>query len=83
MEDRIRCTWLKIKMLQISLTNQHISIRKRSQLFEVVIAPTFLYGIETCALKKTELDHADQVFRRMVRKTIGWICECETCEEGG
>ena len=73
LDHRVSCAWLKFRLLQDSLQNRHVNIQMHLELFSATITPTLLYGLETCALARKQLEHVDMVQRRMLRRIAGWV----------
>ena len=64
---------MKFRSLQDSLLNRHVNIQLRLKLFNATVTPTVLYGLETCALDRKQLEHLDVVQRRVLRRIAGWV----------
>ena len=54
------------------LTNRHVSIKGRLQLFNAVITPTILFGLGSLPLTKRQLEDIDALQRKMLRSIVGW-----------
>ena len=81
---RIQCAWIKFRELRQSLCNRHVSIRSRLRLFDAVVTPTLLYGLETVPFSSMAKQRVDTVFRKMLKLIVGWtIHEGKSWEENG
>jgi sorting nexin-29 len=47
LDSRLQMPWSKYAQLKPSLTNRHVNLRLRLRLFDTVVSPTVLYGLET------------------------------------
>ena len=72
LEDRVRIAWGKFSTLRTTLVNRNISMKSRLRLFDAVITPTILYGLETAPLTQANFNRLDAVQRRMLRYVVGW-----------
>ena len=84
LEHRLGCAWAKFRDLEKTLTNHHVGIRLRLRLFDAVVSPTVLYGLETAPLTSALLTRLDTTQRCMLRRMLGWVCfDEDTYEERG
>ena len=82
--SRLQMAWSKYAQLKPSLTNRHVNLRVRLRLFDTVVSPTVLYGLETTPLTSKHYYRLDVTMRKMLRNIVGWVHESsETCEEVG
>ena len=81
---RIQCAWIKFRELKYALCNRHVNLRSRLRLFDAVVTPTLLYGLQTIACSATLKEYIDVVFRRMLKLIVGWTIDAEkSWEENG
>ena len=84
LDHRLGCGWGRFRTLQQTLTDKHVDIKLRLQLFDVVVTPTVLYALETCPLTVSQRDRLDVTQRCMLRRMVGWVCyDNESWEERG
>ena len=69
---RINAAWGKFNKFRYVLTNRHVSIKGRLQLFNAVITPTILFGLGSLPLTKRQLEEIDVLQRKMLRSIVGW-----------
>ena len=69
---RINAAWGKFNKFRYVLTNRHVSIKGRLQLFNAVITPTILFGLGSLPLTKRQLEEIDALQRKMLRSIVGW-----------
>ena len=84
LDYRLQCGWGRFKSLQETLTDKKVDVRLRLQLFDVVVTPSVMYGLETCPLTMSQLQRLDTTQRCMLRRIVGWVgFDNESWEERG
>jgi hypothetical protein len=84
LQYRMQCAWTKYRQLRQSLKCSHVNLRLRLRLFDAVISPTVLYGLETISLTSSQVDRLDAMQRKMLRGIVGWVNRSgESWEEAG
>ena len=68
---RINAAWGKFDKFRYVLTNRHVSIKGRLQLFNAVITPTILFGLGSLPPTKRQLEDIDVLQRKMLRSIVG------------
>ena len=63
---------MKFQQIARTVTDKNINIKLRLKLFESVVTPTALYGLETCSLTHYDEERLDIAERRMLRRIVGW-----------
>ena len=71
LENQIAAAWRSFMSMKSEFTNKLYSIRRRLELFNVVVTPTALYGCATWALTRTDELRLLRAERRMLRMIIG------------
>ena len=73
LQHRIQIGWMIFHKYKCILTNKHIALKLRLQLFDAVVAPTILFGLATLPLTKSDYHTVDKLQRKMLRLIVGWI----------
>ena len=64
---RVNAAWGKFNKFRYVLTNGHVSIKGRLQLFHAVITPLILFGLGSLPLTKRQLEDIG-----VLRSIVGW-----------
>ena len=67
---RVRCAWAKFKELSPILTARGASYRIKGKIYKDYVQSALIYGTETWAMKKANLQSLETAERMMVR----WMC---------
>jgi hypothetical protein len=73
LQHRIQIGWMTFHKYKCILTNKHIALKLRLQLFDAVVSPTILFGLATLPLTKSDYHTVDKLQRKMLRLIVGWI----------
>ena len=71
LKHRNNCAWMKWNHLRESLVDRRVNVKLRLRLFDAVISPTVLYGLDTAAMTASMLDSLDALQRQMLRRVVG------------
>ena len=70
---RLQAAWDKFHMFRSSLTNKHVDMKLRINLFESVVLPSALYGLSTAPLTAADFEKLDATQRKMLRLMVGFV----------
>ena len=73
LQHRIQIGWMTFHKYKCILTNKHIDLKLRLQLFDAVVSPTILFGLATLPLTKSDYHTVDKLQRKMLQLIVGWI----------
>ena len=73
LQHRIQIGWMTFHKYKCILTNKHIALKLRLQLFDAVVSPTILFGLATLPLTKSDYHTVAKLQRKMFRLIVGWI----------
>ena len=68
---------MKYKAFEHVFEDKQVNLKLRFKLFDSIISPTLMYGVETTPLTLQALERINIVQRSMPRKMVGWICCAE------
>jgi len=71
LQNRIARAWAKFHEIWLLLSNRNSSLRKRLQLFSVVVGRSALWGSESWTLTRRQKERLQAVQRRMLRRFAG------------
>src|SRR2546425_704487 len=79
---RVRCAWGKFMDLKMLLTARGASLRVKGKIYRACVQKVLVYGSETWAMKKVDLQRLLRTENKMVRWMSGVILkDRRTCEE--
>ena len=64
LQHRIQIGWMTFHKYKCILTNKHIALKLRLQLFDAVVSPTILFGLATLPVTKSDNHTVDKLQRK-------------------